>query len=145
MYAIRSYYEKTQWTCSMHPFIIRDEPGLCPICNMDLVPVKKEAGGQAAASAEKKITHWVSPMDATYVRDEPGKDYMGHDLVPVYEDGGAAGTISVDPVTAQNMGVRIAAVERRDLARTLRTVGLVMAPETRQSSINTKIESYNFV
>lgn len=132
--------EKTQWTCSMHPFIIRDEPGLCPICNMDLVPVKKDAAGQAAT--ERKISHWVSSMDPTYVRDEPGKDAMGMDLVPVYEDGGAAGTISVDPVTAQNMGVRIAAVERRDLARTLRTVGLVMAPETRQSSINTKIEGW---
>ncbi len=27
------------WTCSMHPQIRRYEPGLCPICNMDLVPV----------------------------------------------------------------------------------------------------------
>ncbi len=134
--------EKTQWTCGMHPFIIRDEPGLCPICGMELTPLKPGTGGTSAAPEEKKVKHWVSPMDATYVRDAPGKDYMGHDLVPVYEGGGEAGTISIDPVTAQNMGVRISPVERRDLARTLRTVGLVMAPETRQSSINTKIEGW---
>ena len=30
---------KTQYTCPMHPQIIRDEPGSCPICGMDLVPV----------------------------------------------------------------------------------------------------------
>ncbi|MCP9755939.1 heavy metal translocating P-type ATPase [Lacihabitans sp. CCS-44] len=28
----------TEYTCPMHPEIIRDEPGACPICGMDLVP-----------------------------------------------------------------------------------------------------------
>lgn len=27
------------WTCSMHPQIRKNEPGLCPICGMDLIPV----------------------------------------------------------------------------------------------------------
>ncbi|WP_420457784.1 efflux RND transporter periplasmic adaptor subunit [Neolewinella sp.] len=27
------------WTCSMHPQIQRDEPGDCPICGMDLIPL----------------------------------------------------------------------------------------------------------
>jgi membrane fusion protein, copper/silver efflux system len=30
-----------KYTCSMHPQIIRDAPGTCPICGMDLVPVNK--------------------------------------------------------------------------------------------------------
>ena len=29
----------TQYTCPMHPEIIRDQPGNCPICGMDLVPM----------------------------------------------------------------------------------------------------------
>ncbi len=29
-----------QYTCPMHPEIIRDEPGACPICGMDLIPLK---------------------------------------------------------------------------------------------------------
>ena len=79
-----------------------------------------------AAAAERKVKFWKSPMDATYVRDAPGKDYMGHDLVPVYEgEGSEAGGIKIDPVTMQNMGVRTAMVERRDLRRTIRAVGLV--------------------
>ena len=30
------------WTCSMHPQIRQPNPGLCPICNMDLIPLKSE-------------------------------------------------------------------------------------------------------
>ncbi len=29
-----------QYTCPMHPEVIRDEPGSCPICGMDLVPME---------------------------------------------------------------------------------------------------------
>lgn len=35
---------KQLYTCSMHPQIIRDKPGNCPICGMDLI--KKEANAQ---------------------------------------------------------------------------------------------------
>ncbi len=31
---------KKQYTCPMHPEIIRDAPGSCPICGMDLVPME---------------------------------------------------------------------------------------------------------
>lgn len=32
--------KKRQYTCPMHPEIIRDAPGSCPICGMDLVPMQ---------------------------------------------------------------------------------------------------------
>jgi RND family efflux transporter MFP subunit len=32
---------KTLYTCPMHPQIISDKPGKCPICGMNLVPIKK--------------------------------------------------------------------------------------------------------
>ncbi len=34
-----SVNNKIQYTCPMHPEIIKDEPGSCPICGMDLVPL----------------------------------------------------------------------------------------------------------
>jgi Cu(I)/Ag(I) efflux system membrane fusion protein len=34
--------EKTVWTCAMHPQIRRDQPGQCPICGMDLIPLVQE-------------------------------------------------------------------------------------------------------
>ena len=31
---------KKQYTCSMHPKVIKDEPGKCPYCGMVLIPLK---------------------------------------------------------------------------------------------------------
>jgi RND family efflux transporter MFP subunit len=36
--------ETQLWTCSMDPHILRQEPGDCPVCGMDLVPVRREQG-----------------------------------------------------------------------------------------------------
>lgn len=38
------------WTCSMHPHIKQDSPGRCPICGMDLTPMKEDGGGSGKAS-----------------------------------------------------------------------------------------------
>lgn len=36
--------DETIWTCSMHPQIRQQEPGDCPICGMDLIPLEAEQG-----------------------------------------------------------------------------------------------------
>ncbi|MFO7720454.1 MAG: efflux RND transporter periplasmic adaptor subunit [Gillisia sp.] len=33
------------WTCSMHPQIRQNEPGSCPICGMDLIPLETNGDG----------------------------------------------------------------------------------------------------
>ena len=38
--------EAQRWTCPMHPSVIRPEPGSCPICGMDLVPVEETKTGE---------------------------------------------------------------------------------------------------
>lgn len=45
---------KTIYTCTMHPEIQRDQPGKCPKCGMDLVPVKR-GGPLQAHRVEVKI------------------------------------------------------------------------------------------
>ena len=42
--------EKAEYTCSMHPEVIRDKPGACPICGMDLV--KKESANNNPGDIE---------------------------------------------------------------------------------------------
>ncbi len=37
--AIETAGEEEIWTCSMHPQIRQNEPGECPICGMDLIPL----------------------------------------------------------------------------------------------------------
>ncbi len=39
---------KAFWTCSMHPQVVQDHPGQCPICHMELTPIKS---GPSTASA----------------------------------------------------------------------------------------------
>src|SRR5438128_5103224 len=40
--------EATQYTCVMHPEVVRDHPGKCPKCGMELVPVKKSKAKDSA-------------------------------------------------------------------------------------------------
>jgi len=141
--------KKQQYTCSMHPFIITDKPGNCPICGMTLVPVRSDSaasagsGGEKEAKGERKIKYWVAPMDPNYRRDKPGKSPMGMDLVPVYEEeGGEEGTIRVDPNTIQSIGVRTAAVTTGELKKTIRTVGKVAYDESRIASVNSKVNGW---
>jgi RND family efflux transporter MFP subunit len=41
------------WTCGMHPQVIQDRPGKCPICHMKLTPIKADS---AAAAAPQSAT-----------------------------------------------------------------------------------------
>ena len=140
---VESSHAAQKYTCGMHPMIVVDEPGLCPICHMELTPLKEETGGGAGAADRGKVKYWMAPMDPTYVRDEPGKSPMGMDLIPVYENEATGGAmITVDPTTIQNMGVRTAQVMRGDLSRTIRTVGLVSYEEPKQYVVNAKIAGW---
>ena len=94
----------------------------------------------------KKIKYWAAPMDPTYIRNEPGKSPMGMDLVPVYEEEGdekeAASTIRIDPVTIQNMGVRMGRVQRKPLIKYIRTFGNITYDERRIYAVNTKFNGW---
>jgi len=94
----------------------------------------------------KKIKYWAAPMDPTYIRNQPGKSPMGMDLVPVYEEKGEekepASTIRIDPVTVQNMGVRLARVTRKPLVKYIRTFGNITYDERLISTVNTKFNGW---
>ncbi len=41
--------DDTVWTCSMHPQVKLPEPGLCPICHMELEPLEHQDTGETTA------------------------------------------------------------------------------------------------
>src|ERR1700687_5762761 len=49
------------YTCPMHPEIVRDAPGDCPICGMALVPIAGTGAGQADDSELRDLTRrlWI--------------------------------------------------------------------------------------
>jgi Cu(I)/Ag(I) efflux system membrane fusion protein len=140
---------KQLYSCGMHPEVISDKPGNCPICGMKLTPIKSTAPGatetaQASEKKGRKILYWRAPMDPTEIYDHPGKSKMGMDLVPVYEgeEAEGAGSITINPIVQQNMNLRVAPVERRDIRVVIRSFGKVTYAQDREFSINTKISGW---
>jgi multidrug efflux pump subunit AcrA (membrane-fusion protein) len=139
--------EKTLYTCSMHPQIVQDHPGNCPICGMKLVPVRKQPSPAPSAAsgkqgADRKVRYYKSTMLLGEISQTPRKDSMGMDMVPVYEGEGESTTITVDPTTVQKMGVRTAAVTKGPLRRIIRTVGSIDYNETALADVTTKFRGW---
>jgi len=126
------------YVCPMHPQIVRDKEGSCPICGMDLVKVEQEVESE---SKEKKILYWVAPMDPNYRRDEPGQSPMGMDLVPVYDEGGGS-DVKISSVVENNLGVRTAKVEREKLWRKINTVGYIDFDENKITHIHLRTKGW---
>ena len=139
--------EKQLYTCGMHPQIIRDKPGDCPICGMKLVPVRKQSNGTSASpsaqsSGDRKIKYYKSTMMLGEISQTPRKDSMGMDMVPVYEGEDTGSAITVDAVTIQKMGVRTAPVIKGPLRRVIRTIGVVEFNETALADVTTKFSGW---
>jgi Cu(I)/Ag(I) efflux system membrane fusion protein/cobalt-zinc-cadmium efflux system membrane fusion protein len=130
------------YTCGMHPWIISEEPGDCPICGMKLTP-KRDAEASDAEKGERKIVYWRDPDNPMGIHDKPGKNPGGKELIPVYEDEFISGVeVKIDPVTEQNMGLRTAVVEKGPLLHTIRTYGHITYDETRTGQINLKFSGW---
>ena len=91
----------TRWTCPMHPQIIEEEPGSCPICGMDLVEKEYPAAEVGAAGASSSGSASSRPKAPSFP------------------------AVSVSPITVQHMNVVIEDAKKRPLTETIRTVGTV--------------------
>jgi Cu(I)/Ag(I) efflux system membrane fusion protein len=104
---------KEQYQCPMHPTIVQDHPGDCPICGMKLVKV---AGG-ADAKAHADEAHGASTVEGL-------------------------ATVDIDPSRQQLIGLTTAAVTRGPVGGSWRTVGRVAVDETRIHHVNVKISGF---
>src|SRR5881296_3565287 len=89
------------YTCTMHPSVKKQNPtDKCPICSMDLVPVKKkDAGGSASAS---DVDYYTCTMHPSVKKHSPTDKcpICSMDLVPVKKkDGGGSASGEVDYYT----------------------------------------------
>ena len=135
--------DETLYTCGMHPNIIEEEPGTCPICGMNLTPIKGSSKGAKKSSAEREILYWRAPMDPNEIYEESGKSKMGMDLVPVYEDEGSAqGVVTIDGSVIQNMNVKTGIVKSKNLSPDIYTNGVLTTDERKVYEVTTKISGW---
>ncbi len=110
-------------------------------------PAVTQSGQSAKAETERKPLFYRNPMNPEVTSPVPAKDNMGMDYVPVFADSGQsanepAGTVRVDPVTVQNIGVRTALAERKTLSREVQSVGRVDYDEKRITRLHPKTEGW---
>lgn len=138
------------YVCPMHPQIIRDEPGSCPICGMDLVEkqVEPEPEKETALShAEKHLDPtYVCPMHPQIIRDEPGNcPICGMDLVLKEQEASGSGdeiTVKVSPRVVNSLGVRTAKAERDTLWKKIDTVGYVDYDESKITHVHLRTRGW---
>jgi Cu(I)/Ag(I) efflux system membrane fusion protein len=129
-----------KYQCPMHPQIIRDQPGRCPICGMDLVPMEVVEPD----AVEKKILYYRHPHKPDVRSDKPMKDEMGMDFIPVYENEKSARgvEVTISPVVENNLGVRTASAERSALSRRIDTVAYVDYDGSKLSHVHLRTEGW---
>jgi Cu(I)/Ag(I) efflux system membrane fusion protein len=130
------------YRCPMHPDVVRDAPGQCPICGMDLVKVEPEpAAGAGSPEAPGAPMYYRHPHDPKRTSPTPRKDEMGMDYVPVYAD--AAGPeVRISPQVINNLGVRTAAATRAALPRRAQTVGFVSFDDRRVRQVRPRADGW---
>jgi len=111
---------KVMYQCPMHPQIIRDHPGTCPICGMELVPMK--------------------PKPKEEKESIPGTKGVKGTEMPSAVPGHAEVSLAAEKI--QMIGVRTGKVTMQTIQKDIRTVGLVRSAETAVKSVNAKIEGW---
>jgi Cu(I)/Ag(I) efflux system membrane fusion protein len=130
-----------KYRCPMHPQIVRDEPGNCPICGMTLVEVDAAPEATEPANESRKPLYYRNPMDPNRRSPVPAKDEMGMDYVPVYAEE-TGGVVRISPAVINNLGVRTAPVVRGSLAQGGRVVGYVEFDERRVQQVRPRAEGW---
>lgn len=96
--------QSSQYHCPMHPTYVSSQPGECPICGMDLVPIDESTGeadvaldttdqSDHASHGESKARpgQYTCPMDPEVISDVPGEcPICGMNLELVPSDTSAA-------------------------------------------------------
>ncbi len=111
---------------------------------MDYTPVYAD---KPQKNQPPKILFYRNSMNPSITSPVPAKDSMGMDYEPVYANGGISeneptGTVTIDKVMVQNIGVRTAIAKRTSLSRIVRAMGRVDYNEERMARLHPKTDGW---
>lgn len=97
---VETQHQKEVYTCSMHPEIIRDKPGNCPICGMTLV--KKQSSGHAikSTSIENFLKRTDNFIVGNYKTTTPKDTTINSEI-------NLPGIVAYDPNSSVNIAARM--------------------------------------
>jgi len=127
------------YTCTMHPSVKSQDPnGKCPICSMDLVPVMKGTGGKSKPSASPQMQE-TQGGEMQGMRGMQGMQGMkgGGEM-----KGTQTSEFVVPVERQQQIGVTYAAVTRKPLHHTIRSVGMVVPDKGRNWQFVSRVDGY---
>src|SRR5450759_1062994 len=78
----------TIWTCAMHPQIRMEQPGKCPICGMELIPLVKSSTTSIDPSAihlSKEAAQLANVLTSFVTKQKPVKEVRLYGKVQVDE------------------------------------------------------------
>ncbi len=137
------------WTCPMHPEIKEDEQTPCPLCGMDLTPVREDNDDEHdhEHNDEGEVEYWTCPMHPEIQEDEFGScPICGMDLVPVHADTEEheepRGRLRITTTQQQIIGMKYDTVLYRDLMPAIRTVGRITTDERREAEVTLRVEGW---
>jgi Cu(I)/Ag(I) efflux system membrane fusion protein len=133
------------YTCTMHPSVRSQNPkNKCPICSMDLVPVKKKGVGaserQSVGAPHTQATGDAprSTLHAHQASMQPTSEHQD-----VEREGGEQPSEFTVPVARlQQIGVTYATIDKRPFADTIRAVGMVAYDKSQHWDYVTRVEGY---
>lgn len=118
-----------KYTCPMHPAIIDSRPGKCPICGMDLVKIENSSAAQQLPEAAMAKKEDLEDLFA----DSPDVKAQAVEGMTIIQVGNESLKLS---------GVQTAEAKNEEVARSVRTVGIVVSDETRIRHVHTKIAGW---
>jgi membrane fusion protein, copper/silver efflux system len=131
--------EKVIYVCPMHPEVRQDKPGECPICGMDLVPMKTSAPTPAPAAKPEPSGQAPPPAPAEHQHGEAAPAPQGQPMAPTVQ---GLAPVHTEPDRAQLAGVRTVAAVTDSVTSTVRAVGTVVPDETRVRDVTTKVSGW---
>jgi Cu(I)/Ag(I) efflux system membrane fusion protein len=102
-----------------------------------------QAAPPRPANGRRRVLYYRAPMSAD-TSPVPKKDPMGMDYIPVYADGALTvpGAVRLSPERVQRAGVRVEAVQRRNLSQVVRAAGTVDHDESRLAIVTSKFSGF---